>query len=82
MYTTTYKIPLSYTQIRTLISQLSFKDKIRLGKELASETIDRKLTRLLDSFRTDELSEEIINQETEIVRKELYAKRQKNKNSH
>jgi hypothetical protein len=49
-----------------------------LSRELAKETKDQTLTRLLDSFRTDELSQEEIDKEVEIVRGELYAQKKKN----
>jgi hypothetical protein len=58
-----------------LVRQLPKKDKARLSKELAKEAVDTKLTRLLNSFSTEELTEEMINQEVENVRAEIYAKK-------
>jgi hypothetical protein len=52
--------------------------KVKLAKELEKEVIDTKLTKLLDSFKTEELSMDTIDQEVEIVRQELYAKSKKN----
>lgn len=73
MENNTYKITLSYAQILDLVKQLPNRDKAKLSKELAKETTDRRLTRLLNSFRTDELSEDDINAEVEKVRAEIYA---------
>ncbi|MGV8139260.1 MAG: type II toxin-antitoxin system VapB15 family antitoxin [Mangrovibacterium sp.] len=60
-----FKISLTYKQILDLVRQLPKKDKARLSNELAKEITDKRLSRLLDTFRTDELSEEEINQEVE-----------------
>jgi hypothetical protein len=53
---------------------LPFKDKARLGKELAKQTRDKELSRLLESFRTNEIEQKDIDEEVEIVRAEIYAK--------
>jgi hypothetical protein len=82
METNAYKIALSYKQILELVRQLPVKDKAKLSKELAKDAIDTRLTRLLNSFSTEELTEEMIHQEVENVRKELYDKKKENKNSH
>ncbi len=78
MSSNAYKISLNYNQVLELVKQLPKKDKVRLSKELAKEAIDLRLTRLLDSFTTDELSEEEINQEVEEVRAEIYARKKEN----
>jgi dihydroneopterin aldolase len=78
MSSNAYKISLNYNQVLELVKQLPKKDKVRLSKELAKEAIDSRLTRLLDSFTTDELSEEEINQEVEEVRAEIYARKKEN----
>jgi hypothetical protein len=70
-----YKIPANYSQVLKLVKQLSAKDKIRLSKELAKETVETRLNRLLESFRTDELSENTINEEVEKVRAEIHARK-------
>jgi hypothetical protein len=75
---TSYKISLSFSQILEVVKQLPVNEKIKLSKELEKETKNKKLTELLNSFKTDELSEEIINQEVEIVRQELYARKKNN----
>ncbi|MBN2009442.1 hypothetical protein JW960_08870 [candidate division KSB1 bacterium] len=78
MSTSTYKISLNYDQILQVVRQLSPREKIRLTKELAKETIDYKLSDFLNSFETDELTDELIDNEVDVVREELYAKK-KNK---
>lgn len=72
-----YQISLSYNQIRELVNQLPFKDKARLGKELAKQTRDKELSRLLESFRNNEIEQNDIDEEVEIVRAEIYAKTKK-----
>ena len=74
MKTATYNIDLGFEQILDLVRQLPKKEKIKLSKELERELIDAKLTSLLKSFKTDELSQETINQEVEVVRADLYAR--------
>ena len=78
MNTGAYQISLSYRQILDLVRQLPFKEKTKLSRELAKETKDQTLTRLLDGFKTDEISLEEIDKEVEIVRAELYAQKSKN----
>lgn len=73
----TYQISLNFEQILELVQQLPPADKLRLSKELEKETRDRKLTELLETFQTDELDLDTINEEVETVRAEIYA-RQKN----
>ena len=72
-----FKLSLSYDQIRELVSQLSKNDKIKLSRELASETLDTRLTRLLNSFYTNDVSEETIAEEVEAVRTDIYARKKK-----
>jgi hypothetical protein len=81
MSTRAYKISLNYDQVLELVKQLPQRDKAKLSKELAKEAIDSRLTRLLSSFSTDELREDVINTEVENVRSEIYARNKKNKNS-
>ena len=70
-----YQISLNYNQVLELVRQLPKQDKARLSKELAKDAIDTRLIRLLNSFSTNEITEEMINQEVEKVRAEIYAKR-------
>lgn len=72
---TAIQIDLTFEQILSIVRQLSKKEKLQLSKELEMEAIDSKLTRLLKEFQTDELDENIINQEVESVRQELYDKK-------
>jgi hypothetical protein len=74
-----FKISLTYKQVLELVRQLPKKDKARLSNELAKEMTDKRLTRLLNAFRTDELSEEEINREVEEARAQVYARNQKDK---
>lgn len=70
------QIDLTFDQILSLVRQLTKKDKIRLTKELEKEIIESKLTELLNTFKTDELDFDSINEEVEKVRQSLYDKKQ------
>lgn len=63
------QIDLTFDQILSLVKQLPKKQKIKLSKELEKEAINSKLTRLLETFKTDELDLKTIDEEVEIVRK-------------
>ena len=78
METNTYKISLSYNQVLDLVKQLPKRDKARLSKELAKDAVNTRLTRLLKSFKTEDLTEETIKMEVEEVRAEVYARKKKN----
>lgn len=52
----TYQLSLSFSQILALVKQLSDVEKLRLSQELEKDTRSQKLTQLLKSFQTDELS--------------------------
>jgi len=69
-----YQVQLNFSQILQIVKQLPVNDKIKLSKELEKDAINSKLTRLLKSFKTNEITEHIINQECEIVREKLYMK--------
>ncbi len=77
MRTETFKLSVTYDQIIRLVKQLPSKEKIKLGKEIAKEVLDARFVKLLNSFKTDEISEELINEEVENVRAELYAKKKR-----
>ncbi len=77
MNTGSYQISLSFRQILGLVKQLPYEEKTRLGEEIAKETLDKRLSRLLKSFRTDEISQEDIDSEVESVRTEIYASKKK-----
>jgi hypothetical protein len=77
-----YQLPLTFEQILTLVKQLSDSEKLLLSKELEKETLNKKLTQLLEVFQTDELSLEEITEEVEIVRSQIYARKQSNQDNH
>ena len=65
-------IDITFDQVLNLVKQLPTKDKIKLTKELEKEGIDSKLTRLLKTFKTNELSLDLIKSEVELVRQNIY----------
>ena len=69
---TALQIDITYDQVLSLVKQLPDKDKIKLTKELEKEGIESKLSRLLDTFKTKELSMTTINKEVESVRQKIY----------
>lgn len=80
MNTVNYNLNLSlnFQQVLELIKQLPFKEKKELSKELEKEMIDKKLSALLNTFKTDELSYETITNEVEKVRDSLYENKKAN----
>jgi hypothetical protein len=70
---TALQIELTFEQILSMVKQLPRQQKIKLSKELEKEGIETKLSSLLKTFRTDELSQETLTEEVESVRKEIYA---------
>lgn len=70
-------ISLTFRQILDLVRQLPRQQKIRLTKELEKEAINTKLSQILQSFKTDVLSQELIDQEVKAARQELYERSQK-----
>ena len=70
-----YQLSLNFEQILALVKQLPYPEKLQLSQELEKEVLNSKLTDLLESFRTDELSLEIITQEVEAVRSEIHARK-------
>jgi len=66
------QVDLTFDQVLALVRQLPRQEKIKLTKELEKEGIETKLSGLLDTFRTDELSLDTINEEVEIVRQQMY----------
>lgn len=69
---TAVQIDLTFEQVLSLVKQLPKEQQVQLTKELEKEVIGDKLSRLLRSFRTNDLSIETINEEVELVRKEIY----------
>ncbi len=67
-----YQLSLSFEQVLSLVKQLPDAEKIKLSKELSQELLDSRLTNLLETFRTDEVSAEAIAEEVEAVRTEIH----------
>ncbi len=65
-------LQLEVDQVLDLVRKLPTQEKIRLSKELEKEGIETKLSRLLETFRTKELSLKTINKEVGIVRQKIY----------
>ena len=82
MATVSLKIRLNYNQILELTQQLSDDDKLELSRALAAEPRGCKLRRLLETFKTDEISQKEIDAEVEAVRQEAYEKRLRNENNY
>lgn len=75
MKTESFNISLTFNQILELVKQLPPKQKIKLLKELEKETIDSKLTEILEAFKTNDISQADIDKEVESVRAARYAKK-------
>ncbi len=73
MTTANLQISLNFNQILEIVQQLSDQEKLELNQVLTKDLINKKLTGFLEDFKTDELSLELINQEIETVRSEMYA---------
>jgi hypothetical protein len=73
MTTANLRISLNFNQVLEIVQQLSDQEKLQLNQVLTKDLINKKLTGFLEDFKTDELSLELINQEVETVRSEIYA---------
>lgn len=82
MLQNTDQLLLTFEQILTLVKQLSDSEKLLLSKELEKETLNKKLTQFIEVFQTDELFLEEITDEVELVRSQIYARRQNNQDNH
>ena len=71
------EINLSFDQILSLVKQLPRQQKIKLSKELEKDVIDSRLSALLKTFKTKDLDLNVIHEEVELVRKEIYAKQKR-----
>ncbi len=69
---TALQIDISYEQVFALVKQLPQQEKIKLSKELEKEGIENKLSELLKTFQTKELSLDTITEEVEIVRQQQF----------
>lgn len=81
MATASLKIRLNYSQVLELARQLSDEDKLELNRALSAEARSIKLRRLLKTLKTDEISQEEIDEEVEAVRQEAYEMRLRNENN-
>ncbi len=72
---TAIKIDITFDQVLELVRQLPRQEKIKLTKVLEKEGIETKLSKLLKTFRTNELSLDTINEEVEIVRQQMYERK-------
>jgi len=61
-------------QILDLVRRLTKDEMVLLSKELEREFRDAKLVSLLKAFKTDELSQDKIDNEVDAVRAEIYAR--------
>ena len=68
-------IDISYNQVMLLLQQMPSRTQLRIGKALTRKNIQKELNHFLDTFCTDELSEEDIMSEVKNVRRERYAKK-------
>lgn len=66
-------IDISYNQILTLLQQLPVRSQLKIGKALTRSNVRAELNRFLDTFQTNELSEDEILAEVKAVRRERYA---------
>lgn len=73
----TAQINFTFDQILSLVKQLPKQQKLKLTKELEKELIDSKLTKLLKTFKSNELSLDTVNEEVENARQEIYEKRKR-----
>ncbi len=68
-------IDISYNQILTLLQQLPVRSQLKIGKALTHPNVRAELNRFLDTFQTNELSEDEILAEVKAVRRERYAEK-------
>jgi replication fork clamp-binding protein CrfC len=71
------EIDLSFDQILSVVKQLPRQQKIKLSKELEKDVIDSRLSALLKTFKTKDLDLNVIHEEVELVREEIYAKQKR-----
>lgn len=69
---TAIQIEVTFDQVLELVKKLPRQEKIRLTKELEKDGIETRLSSLLETFRTKDLSLKTINEEVEIVRQKIY----------
>lgn len=74
---TALQIDITFDQILSIVKQLPKNEQIKLTKELEKEAIGSKLSQLLTTFRTDELTSKAINEAVESARQEIYDKQKR-----
>ena len=74
---TALQIDITFDQIVALVKQLPKQQKIKLTKVLENEVVDSKLSKLLRTFKSKELSLKTINEEVESVRQGIYEKQKR-----
>lgn len=74
---TAIQVDITFDQILALVKQLPERDKIKLSKELEKEGIESKLSELLKTFRTSDLSLKTIDEEVEMVRQQIYERQKR-----
>ena len=74
---TAIQIDFTFDQVLSLVKQLPKQQKLKLTKELERDIVGSKLSRLLKTFKTDELSLDTIDKEVESVRQEIYEKQKR-----
>jgi len=67
-------LSLNYTQILNLVMQLPVRLRLRLGQALTRNSTEQELRHFLDTFKTDEISEDDIMSEVKAVRQQRYAR--------
>ncbi|MBQ9637736.1 MAG: hypothetical protein IJV36_07600 [Prevotella sp.] len=68
-------INISYNQMLLLLQQMPVRSQLRIGKALTRQNIRAELNHFLETFRTEDISEEDIMAEVKAVRRERHAKK-------
>ena len=62
------QLDVTYEQVIALVRKMPLSEKLKLSEELETDAINSKLSKLLKTFKTKELSIETINEEVELVK--------------
>ena len=68
-------INISYNQVLMLLQQLPVRSQLKIGRALTRQNIRAELNQFLETFRTDEISDDDILSEVKAVRRERHAKK-------
>lgn len=74
---TALQIDVTFDQILSIVRQLPRQQKIKLSKELEKDAVDTKLSQLLQAFENKAIDSELISEEVESVRQEIYDKQKR-----